>query len=79
MQRWAGGEPYPKLLPWVGARGVLGTPVSSTHLAGVRTVHLFNWDKAQAARGPWGERKEGNIKIQSSVLLGQSLSVMGVG
>lgn len=53
MHWWARGEPHPEFLPRIGPRGVLGTPVSSPHRAGVGTVHLFNRHEAQAARGSW--------------------------
>lgn len=57
MNRWAGGEPHPKFLPYVGPHGVLGTPVSSPRRAGVRTGHLFNRYEAQAAPGPWVRKR----------------------
>ena len=63
MNGWAGREPYPNVLSCVGR--VLGTPVYSTHLAGVKTVYFLNWYKAQTAPGPCGEKKIGNIEIQT--------------
>lgn len=62
---WARGEPHPEFLPCIGPRGVLGTPVSSPHGAGVGTVHLFNRHEAQAAGGSWGEREVGNVRVQT--------------